>query len=46
MLHTVPGPPASASLDVLGPDSIEIFFSAPLNDGGSVITSYTVSAYE
>ena len=46
MSPIVPGPPATASLGVLGPDSIEVSFSPPLNDGGSPITSYTVSKNE
>ena len=42
-LVTVPGPPAKATLNVVGSDSLEVSFSPPLSDGGSPITSYTVS---
>ena len=38
----VPGPPAYASLEVVGSDSIEASFSPPISDGGSSITAYTV----
>lgn len=39
----VPDPPSTASLNVLGPDSIEVSFSPPVSDGGSTVTGYTVS---
>ena len=39
----MPDPPASASLDVLGPDTVEVSFTKPLSDGGAPVTSYVVS---
>ena len=40
--NEAPGPPASASLSVLGKDSIEVFIDPPISDGGSPITAYTI----
>jgi hypothetical protein len=42
-LASVPDPPSRATLDVVGSDSLEVSFAPPLSDGGSPITSYTVS---
>lgn len=46
LFRSVPGPPASAYLKTLSSDSIQIDFSAPLNDGGTPINSYTVRLLE
>ena len=32
---SVPGPPSASTLEVLGPDSIQISFDSPINDSGS-----------
>jgi hypothetical protein len=45
---SAPGPPSASTLEVLGPDSIQISYDPPISDGGSPVTSYTVitNAYQ
>ena len=41
-LHSVPGPPEWATLDVIGSNTLRTTFAPPLFDGGSTIASYLV----
>ena len=41
-IHSVPGPPDWATLDVIGANTLQTTFSPPLWDGGSPVTSYLV----
>lgn len=42
LLHSVPGPPEWATLNVIGANTLQATFAPPLWDGGSPITSYLV----
>jgi len=39
---SVPGPPSS-TLEVLGPDQIQVSVNPPISNGGSPVAAYTVS---
>ena len=39
----MPDTPAATSIDVVGSDSVEVSFEPPISDGGSPLTSFTVS---
>ena len=39
----VPGPPLNARLTVIGNEAIKVSFDPSEGDGGSPVTSYTVS---
>ena len=41
-LHSVPGPPEWATLDVIGANTLRTTFAPPLWDGGSPISSYLI----
>ena len=40
----VPDTPAAATLDVVGSNSVEVSLEPPISDGGSPLTSFTVSS--
>lgn len=42
MLHTVPGPPTDAIVEVVDSTTVTVQWSAPVSDGGSQVTSYRV----